>query len=389
MNVNQSGRMSEPTDILVFYDDDIDGAAAAWAFNESLNDDGLGEKVRYVPVGYDLFRQDKILQNCAHLNSGGRIIFLDTAPDNQTLDLLFRPTDGRPNIATITIVDHHSSEIRRLQNYANTHRQDAGTGETQTSPKPNLDLILDSKKPAAALLAWEHFNPGKLAPDLFNWIGKMEADSLEADDEWARAALIDGEDISTPEMAFQAIDYLINLKDSEMVASGNSMIAGQFSQIQKALKNSMTYASLELLPGMPPMWVPLINANVLQYNRRIDQAFLKAAEGYDVVGIWNVNGDAGVSLSLRSNGVPDVGEIAKYLKTTIARDGGGRATAAAVHFDDIHHFLNSVKLCSKEQMTAAKWAPAPASIVGHHTAAVAPRSPINPAAGRHSPPYGD
>ncbi len=354
-----------PRNIVVFYDSPcIDGAAAAWAVNEGLKNQP-DTNVEYVPIGYGKpeERTQKIL---SHLHNGAEVIFVDTSPKDDTLELIFNPTDQIPKIKKLTVLDHHASEVARLKRFELGQKAKA----TASPDSPDFEFIIDADKPAAALLAWEHFNKDKTAPKLLEWVGQMEPPvRLKTHRDFAMAAFIDSKDILTPKEVFSTIDSLVSLSEDEMVAQGNAILADQFNNIKKGIKNSLLFTKLELLPGREE-WVPIVNANVQNFGRRVNEALIEeacAGTTCGVSGAWFVQGDGTVKLSLRSKGIPDVGKIAQHMGNTVGVGGGGHPTDAVVQFDNLVQFTQAVSLHTKEQMMANRW---DSKALGPHTAAV-------------------
>ncbi len=350
--------------IVVFYDSPcIDGASAAWAVNEAFKDDP-SVKVDYVPLSYGKpeERTQKILNN---VFDGAEVVFVDTSPKDDTLERLFSPNDDTPQIKKLTVIDHHVSEVARLKKFEMAQK---AKGPNRSGPA--FEFVLDAEKEAAAIQAWEHFNPGKQAPALLEWVGKMEPPvRLKTPRDFALAAFVDSKDILTPGEVFATIDSLVVLSEEDMVAQGNAILADQFNNIKKGIKHSLLYTKLELLPGHNE-WVPIVNANVQNFGRRVNEALVEEASAgttCGVAGAWHVQGDGTVKLSLRSKGVPDAGKISQHLGSTIGVGGGGHATDAVVQFDNLVHFTQSVPLYTREQMLAERWE---SKAVGTHTASL-------------------
>jgi hypothetical protein len=146
----------------------------------------------------------------------------------------------------------------------------------------------------------------------------------------------------------------MTMTEEEILRFGKVIFADQKNNIEKSIKTSFRYAKMEVLSGRSE-WAPLVNANVLSFGRGIDDALVEEAHRsttFGAAGAWFVQKDGTVKLSLRSNGTPDLGPIAKHLGKTIGFDGGGRSKAACVYFTDLICFWQSVKTYSYEEMMA-------------------------------------
>jgi hypothetical protein len=358
--------MSTSRSIIIFYDDPcLDGAASMWVAYNALKEDSSAN-IECIPIGYGK-PEERTQRILGHLHDGAEVIFLDTSPKDDTLDILFNPSEHTPKIAKLTVLDHHASEVARVKKFE-ASRASITTPHAQA---PAFEFILDAQQPAAALLAWEYYHPNKPTPKLLEWVGLMEPPvRLKTNRDDAVAAFIDSKDISTPENILSTIDCLITLSEDEMVARGNSILADQFNNINKGIKTSLLYAKLELLPNKKE-WIPLVNANVQNFGRRVNVALIEEAYAGTTCGIsgaWFVQGDGIVKLSLRSKGQPDVGEVAKYLGKTIGIGGGGHPTDAVVQFENMTQFTQNVHLMTKEQMLTERWAPQPELPVGDYRA---------------------
>lgn len=344
--------------IVVFYDDPcIDGAASAWAICNGFKDK-KGVNIEYVPLGHGRPEDDKHKVIDA-VKDGAEVIFVDTSPTDTTLDALLKPGEDAPKIDSLTVIDHHASEVGRLEAY----KKKMGK---RKKGQPDFQLHLDVDKPSAASFAWEIFNGNKPAPKLLEWVGKMEPPvSLKTNRDYAIASYIDSKDVfSSTEQAFATLDELAATDEAVMVGQGNAILADQLNNT-KGLKNAIRYANIELLPGVT-QWMPIVNANVQDFGRRINEALLEQAGAgatCGVIGAWHVEGKGDVKLSLRTNGVPNAGLVAKHLGETIGNGGGGHPTDAAMQFESMEQFVANVKTCSRQEMLEQIWSEAERAVV--------------------------
>jgi nanoRNase/pAp phosphatase (c-di-AMP/oligoRNAs hydrolase) len=347
--------METGKNLVVFYDSPcVDGAASAWIIHEALKN-APDVEVDYVPIGYGR-PEERTRQIMAHLRDGVEALFVDNSPKDDTLALLFTPPEGTPRIAKLTVVDHHASEVARMKQF----EMNLKSGTTNAPVGPLYDFHLDGSKPAAALMVWELFNPDRTPPKILEWIGQMEPPvRLRTHRDYAMAAFIDSKDILSPDQIFASISALATMSDDEMLTQGNAILAEQLSNIKKGIHTAMLYTKLALLPRQK-MWMPIVNANVQNFGRRINEALLEIAcsgTTCGVVAAWCVLGDGTVKMSLRSKGTPNVGAIAQYLGGKIGVGGGGHATDAVVQFKDLAQFATRVKLHKREDMIKIMWEP--------------------------------
>lgn len=341
--------------IVVFYDDPcIDGATCAWIIREKYKSEP-GVSLSFVPLGYGE-KKTRTQRVLSHLHNGDEAIFVDTTPKDDTLEFLFC-CDGTsaPLLSKLTIIDHHATEVGRLHTFEQFHKTCPDSQCLGTPPE--LELILDPTAPSAAQVAWRHFFPEAEEPHFLELLGLMDAADLKTHTDYALAAFFDAQDITSPEAIFETISSLVRTSAEDVLSQGSAILADQLNVIKKNVKNSFNYAKMELLEGRT-FWVPLVNLNVQNAGRRVNGALLEEATAgttCGVVGAWHHQGDGTVKLSLRSNGVPDVGKIADYLKQTIASGGGGKPSLAAVQFENLLSFVKAVPLYTKEQMIAEIW----------------------------------
>lgn len=342
--------MTLKKNITVFYHHPcLDGSAAAWVFHKKWGGD-KNISLRFVPLahGDPEAQARKILDNAG---ADTELFFLDMSPGEALLDRLLTPDDsGAAYARSVTLIDHHASNAEDLKDYK------APRSEGFTPPE--LRMVLDARAPAASVMVWKELFGAQAPPDLMNWVGKIDSPSdLHTSEEYAVAAFIDSKDITTPELAFASFDAIEKMPVDEMVHHGNAIQADQLNNIKKLYSN-MLYAQLELMPGAGRMWMPVVNADIQNFGRRISEALVEEANkgtSVGVAGVWFVKGDGTVTMSIRTNGLPDAGQVAKHLGATIGVAGGGHMTDAAVHFRDVAQFFANVKLRTRDQMRALQW----------------------------------
>lgn len=343
--------MSSTRRVVAFFHGDpcIDGSFSAYVLNEAFKNDPHS-KVDFVPLtnGDPLAQRDFIAR---HLVAGADHYFMDISPKAPAMDMLLGEAASALGIPRLIFIDHHGSEVKRLQAYA---------GQLVTKPNgPDVRFILDRKAPSAAGLVWKHFFPNQEPPALLNWIGRMET-SMRNPDDFAIADYIDNCDISTPETAFANFDKLLVTDRDIMLEEGHKTLLPKQQRIIKAIDETLCYTRLETAPGKTH-WIPIVNLAVRKCGRVVDYFLLATAaeellnkggdpKAFKIAGAWFEDPTGKVQFSLRSCGRPDVGNIAHYLGDTIGMSGGGRERAACIQFEDTAHFFAAVPFFTRAQM---------------------------------------
>lgn len=348
----------EKRTIVVFMDAPcIDGAGSGWCFLKKFGAD-QNVNLELVPLGHgNPEYRKKIIQE--NISQGADVFFVDTSPKEKELEELLSPaenSDGeekRSRVKSVTVWDHHKSEKDRLNGY----KPPAIKGYTP----PALEIEINTDMPSAAVMVWKKLFGEEKPPEIFNWIGKMEPPvTLKSNRDFAIAAAIDKEPIKTRSEIATTFNNLAVMTEEDLVHAGNAILADQMNNTEKMTETVM-YAQIQLLPGLPKMWVPVVNANVQYFGRRVNQALIRqGAQGttVGVSGAWFQQGDGSVKLSIRTNGHPDASEIAKFLSKQGGVGGGGHATDAVVQYKNLKQFSDNVPLYTKEEMHTQQWQPA-------------------------------
>lgn len=336
--------------ITVFYHHPcLDGSAAAWVFHRKWGED-KNVNLRFVPLTHgDPQAQAKKISDNA--DAGAEMFFLDMSPGESVLNHLLAPDEnGKTRVKSVSLIDHHASNATDLKNY----KAPASEG----FKPPPLKIIMDASAPSASLMVWKELFGPEQPPEFLRWVSKMDSPSdLRDNDEHAVAAFIDSKDIGTPQQAFESFNVMEKMAAEEMMNYGRPIYADQLNKIKKLLANTL-FAELELMPGAGKMWLSVVNADIQGFGRSISAALVaEASKGTSVgvAGAWFVKGDGTVTMSIRTSGIPDAGQVAKHLGATIGVSGGGHTTDAAVHFRDTDQFFSSVRFCTRDQMRALQW----------------------------------
>lgn len=326
-----------PSTVIVYHQHCLDGLAAAWIAHGKLKADGAD--IHFIPYSHHM-RKDAEKEILAQIGPATSLLFVDVAPDRAFLDRLMAA-----QVSGVQIIDHHKTAAEALSGYK----------KPADGKSPALDICLDAGHPSAANMVWEKFFPGKKAPDFLKMIAKMDTGMhLETPDDFAAAAAIDTRRISTITDAFASFHELEKLPLAELVALGRHLQADQENRIHK-LTDNILYAHLHLPTDggeINPVWVPVVNADVQNFGRSISDYLRRQGDhsGSGLAFAWCLQGNASVTLSIRSDGTPDASLIAAHLCETMNITGGGHSTSAAVQFVSLAEFSSKITLHTQDVM---------------------------------------
>lgn len=327
--------------IVIYHDNCIDGLAAAWAVNRAWGADPRTH-ISYVPYGHhDITGAENNIRR--EMTPGAEILFVDVAPSRAFLDQLTSAAVHRlPPPAHISVIDHHESAARALENYA---------PPAATITAPPVHIAIDSDNPSAANMVWARLLPQETPPVFFKLIEKMDlARDLGDAQDLAAAALIDSKSITTIAHAFHSFAELERLDYAAMAEAGAGILSDQRNRIDR-LSGNILYTRIDAF-AQSRLWVPVINADVQSFGRHISD-YLRAQgdrTGLGMAFAWYVQGNGTVTMSIRSDGDPDASHMAEFLCRTAGVKGGGHKTSAAVHFSSLRHFIDTIGLYTERQM---------------------------------------
>lgn len=308
--------------IIVYHADCLDGAACAWTLAQHLGVSADTPGAFYVPYNHHntAATESRIR---AHLAPGAAVHFVDVAPTVRFLDELL----GAGVASHVQILDHHKTAAKRFRHHP---------------AHPRLEIDIDPARHSAIALIWHKLHGDLKMPDLFAMIDKMDgsARGLKTDDDFAAAAMIDSMNIRCIDKAFARLPAMIRLPLDQMVADGRHLVEEQDVRID-ALFSTASEAHVVLEEGGAPVPVPVVKADVAHYGRRISSRLSELGQSFGpgLAIAWTERDSGEISVSLRSNGTPDVCKIAEYLSETLGVDGGGHDDAAAIHFDSAGAFF--------------------------------------------------
>jgi oligoribonuclease NrnB/cAMP/cGMP phosphodiesterase (DHH superfamily) len=175
------------TNTTVFYHDDHDGIASAWAAMRNL-----GITADYIAVQYG---SPVWLE--ADLIADRDVVFLDFAPPPADVTTMLA---ARPR--TILILDHHK-----------TARDQYAQAESPTFPPGNVTTVFDLDR-AGCQIAWDYFNPGTLRPTLLEYVADRDLWRFGLQDSRAISAWLNTQEIPHPSSFGALVDTLATSYDA-------------------------------------------------------------------------------------------------------------------------------------------------------------------------------
>lgn len=256
-----------PTHVL--YHDDNDGFGAAWAIHRRFQD----LDIEYIPVNYG--------QPVPALPESASVAIVDFSyPRNVLMDLV-------ENVEDLLVIDHHKTAAEALR---------------------GLQFCVFDMEAAGCELAWRHFHPGKVCPELIRYV---------ADRDLYRNQLLDTAEInaalSSRPRTFEEWDAIHATGLSGFAAVGRGIL-GIISQLVDRVTAEAHAGEID---GEPMM---VANCPVLQTE--ITKRLLDDYPGCRVAACWFERGDGKLVWRLSSDGDVDVSLLAKK------RGGGGHRGAA-------------------------------------------------------------
>lgn len=323
--------------VVVYHEGCIDGLASAWALHQKWGYE-QHTTITYLPYGHHKIAEAE--QNIlSALTPDTELYFFDVAPEKKFLDTLLSPdADTKQKTAAVHILDHHKTAADELTQYT--------APVTASFTAPHLDIRIDESRLSASRMIWEIMQPGKPVPAFIEMIDKMDrGEGLVTEDDFAAAAFIDSGKIIPVQQAFNTFSRLSKLDAAQMAAEGRKIYEDQKNRIE-GLNVNLLYAELEILPDSPAVRVPIINANVQNFGRSINNFLrdLGCQSGAGAAFAWHMDGNGCVTMSIRTNGTPDASKIAEHLCKTTGVTGGGHDSSAAVHFASLQDFCSKIKL---------------------------------------------
>lgn len=352
--------------VIVYHADCIDGAACAWGVAKAAGSDynkrTPDPNVTYIPYEHHNV-DDAQKQIRAALTPQTQVYFADVAPTPAFLNELMTPTaEGTAKIKSVHVLDHHASAADALKDYKPPAIK---TGDTA----PALEIKIDPGRSSAARMVWEHLLPDTPVPPVFDLINKMDGNAagLKTPQDFSAAALADTFDISTTNKALHTIRNLARMTFNDMAAHGRHLSHDQDGKIKKLLETA-NMVTLQILPGQPPVQVPVVNGDVKQYGRKVSSSLVALAEktGAPAAFAWFMQENGTVSMSIRTNGEPDAAKIAAHLRDTMGATGGGHANAGAVHFASLFEFARQMPFDQSAQKPPVQKAAPPAKKPPRH-----------------------
>lgn len=252
-----------------------DGLGAAWAVREIL-----GDKAEYIPMEYDMALPDV---------SGKDVIVVDFSFKPMTMRIL------EEQAKSVVLLDHHATARDMLATYkclcGSTHLQ------------------FDMNR-SGAMMAWDHFHPGKEPPLLIQHIQDRDIWT------WSNpSSLPFCRQLDTLPLTFETFDSIVGFDNNEydaFVEKGKSLC----TQFDTFCQGFVDIAQPVHIDGIDGLQVSASHHFVSEVGN------LLAKKTGKFSAIWYVQDKDTIKVSLRSIGETDVGQIA-------VRFGGGGHTHAA------------------------------------------------------------
>ena len=328
--------------IVVFYDSPcVDGACAAWAVKEGFkNEPDL--RISYEPLVHGNPKaRAKIIKDYAYDDT--EMIFVDTSPSDETLDMLLKAENITRRVKKITIVDHHESEGKRIELYNQAYLAQGG------ADKPELEICNYPDYPSAAACAWQRFVGGR-PPKLFNLVGEMEYPiHIEGESDIMKSVYVSLQDMSTPQIAFESIDKLIDMETRGTLLDEGKIAYTHYLADYRKLVTASTDAIFTLEGKNIP--VRLFNKDLKMYAHIVEQDLLNAYQdtnGNCHFAMWQDIGGGQIKVSLRSRGKPTALAISQSIGDEVVASGG-HSGSVGITFPDYETFRHYFKQTRHEK----------------------------------------
>jgi len=342
--------------IIVYHDGCLDGMASAWVMARALRikDGAKNKNIKYIAYEHsEISKAQDIIR--ASINRYTRVYFVDVAPEVDFLDeLLAADKNGIAKLKEIDILDHHATSAKRLKGHSFKESHETGL---------KLNINIDDSKNSATAMIWAIMFPDETMPAVIEHIDKMDiSTNLETSEDFAAAAYIDERSLGSISEAFKSLRFLETLSFKEMAKRGSSIKDIQEKKIEKFLKNKK-YVTLQILPDTEPLDIPIVQGRVRDFGRLISGHLVALGKdsGVNITFSWFERAEGGsVTMSIRSNGNPDLTKVTQYLCSSLGIKGGGHKNSAAVHFSSIKEFKKHIII--KDSIRNKKTLPVKASI---------------------------
>jgi len=349
---NMQGKEQSEDSFVVVYHNDADGAASAYIVGEALNISN-SNNVKFVP--YDHAKRKCVeAEIIGSLQENTKLFFVDVSPKKDFLDELMSPDQhGQNKLKSVSIIDHHASAAKDLADYL---YKAPSANDDNIAPK--LDIEIDPDCSSATKMVWNRFKTSEDAamPDWVKIIDMLDRNNLSLQKEFAAAAYVDTKRVDgSPEEAMKSIKSLTKLSFDFMARSGYPIIRAQKETIKQLIRCAHV-VDIEVLPNKT-MQVPMVTADVRNYGRQIDKYLnlLGKIKGQGLSFAWYQKSTGEVNVSIRSNGTPDAGEVAKHICDTVkGSEGGGHNNSAAVTMPSLSSFNRFVEKSSDRKYKGAE-----------------------------------
>ncbi len=323
--------------VTIFYHDPcLDGAAAAWAAYKKWKDTALYVGINHASIEAT---QQLIRRN---IDGNTLVIFADFSPPRTILDELAAASES------IEIYDHHASAIRDLAGYKNE----------------KVSMYMDVGRSGGAILHDALFGNCK-RPQVIEHAQMIDLEQTSRRNFFPIAAYYDSLSLSDINEIVASLNDVDKTPLDKIVARGQSIRRSNSTAIEKAME-SRVWTKVAILLGTQPVYVPMINTNLQfmgrEYSIRLRQLAEATAPGFVAFSWWEDKGI--VRLSVRSNGMPDAGQVASHLGNKAlghGLGGGGHPTSAAAQFT-VEQFNRMFPRITQQEAVQALQSTAAASV---------------------------
>lgn len=267
---------SSHTHTVLYHGRCADGLGAAWAVREIL-----GDKAEYIPMEYDTSPPDV---------TGREVVIVDFSFKPMTMRIL------EEQATSVTLLDHHDSAQKMLADYqclcGTTHMQ------------------FDMHR-SGAMMAWNHFHPGKEPPPLIHHI--QDRDIWTWKDPNSQPFL---RQLDTMPMTFESYDQVARLNEHEFEAfvEKGKGLCEQFDGFCKGFVDIAQPLNLDGIDGTQV-------ATSFHFTSEVGNMLARKTGTFACM--WYIEKPGTVKVGLRAVGDTDVSAIA------VRFGGGGHKHAAA------------------------------------------------------------
>ena len=223
-----------------------------------------------------------------HVDADTDVVIVDFSYSREVL------LEVKSKVKSLLVLDHHKTSKEELE---------------------GLDFCIFDMTKSGTVLAWEYYNPGKPLPELFKYINDYDLWTKKYHD---TNVVIEGISHIPRHLTFRWWDIALTKSFSNILSTGRLFYNDELRRVEDLVVNKR-YRLVELNGH---------NVAVVNHDGPVNELLqgLYNVEGVDYALSYFITKSGSMLLQFRSNGVVDVGEIAKSLDPS----GGGHAAASGV-----------------------------------------------------------